>query len=163
MSRQAIWQVHIYIYLLNRPPPKHIGRPHYEVKILNQIHQFDLLYMPSNTLYENKYQYILSGIDVASRYKVARSLRTKQAADVGAMIADIYKVGPLTYPVLFQCDSGSEFKGAVTKLLQKHKVTIRTVTMKCKHTHTAFVEALNKTLTERLLKVHNMQELNDPE
>ena len=34
---------------------------------------------------------------------------------------------------------------------------------KYKHTHTAFVEALNKILAERLLKVQDAQELNDPE
>ena len=34
---------------------------------------------------------------------------------------------------------------------------------KYKHTHTAFVEALNKILAERLFKVQNAQELNDPE
>ena len=43
------------------------------------MHQFDLLYMPSDTLYGSKYKYILAGIDAASRYKVARPLRTKQA------------------------------------------------------------------------------------
>ena len=59
------------------------------------MHQFDLLYMPSNTLYGNNYNYILSGIDVASRYKVTRPLRMKQAAEVSAIIADIYKVGSL--------------------------------------------------------------------
>ena len=80
--------------------------------------------MPSDTLHGNKYKYILSGINVASRYKVARPLRTKQAADVAAMIPDIYKVGPLTYLKIFQCNNGSEFKGEVTKLLQKHEVTI---------------------------------------
>ena len=32
-----------------------------------------------------------------------------------------------------------------------------------KHTHTAFVEALNKILAERLFKVQDAQELNDPE
>ena len=78
------------------------------------MHQFDLLYMPSDTLYGNKYKYILAGIDAASRYKVARTLRTKQALDVAEMIADIYKVGALTYPKIFQCDNGSEFKGDVT-------------------------------------------------
>ena len=31
------------------------------------------------------------------------------------------------------------------------------------HTHTAFVEALNKILAERLFKVQDAQELNDPE
>ena len=32
-----------------------------------------------------------------------------------------------------------------------------------KHTHTAFVKALNKILTERLFKVQDTQELNGPE
>ena len=60
------------------------------------------------------------------------------------IIADIYKVGALTYPKIFQCDNGSEFKGEVTKLPEKHEVTT-----KYKHTHTVFVEALNKVLTEQ--------------
>ena len=54
-----------------------------------------------------------------------RPLRTKQARDVAEMIADIYKVGPLTYPSTFQCDNGTEFKGEVTKMLEKHKVKIQ--------------------------------------
>ena len=156
LSKQAFWQVHL-------PPPKRIDRPHYEVTIPNEMHQFDLLYMPSDTLYGNKYKYILSGIDVASRYKVAGPLRTKQGKDVAEMIADIYKVGPLTYPKIFQCDNDSEFKAEVTKMLEKHEVKIRQVTTKYKHTHTAFVEALNKMLTERLFKVQDAQELNDPD
>ena len=89
------------------------------------MHQFDLLYMPLDTLYGNKYKYILAGIDAASRYKVVRPLRTKQAHDVAEMIADFYKVGPLMYPKIFQCDNGSEFKGEVTKMLEKHEVKIQ--------------------------------------
>ena len=69
--------------------------------ISNEMHQFDLLYMPSDMLYSKKYKYILFGIDTASRYKVVRSLRRRQAADVATMIADIYKVGPLTYLKIF--------------------------------------------------------------
>ena len=87
LSGQAIWQVHL-------PPSKHVNRHHHEVTIHNQMHQFDLLYMPSNTLYGNKYKYILSRIDAASRHNVARPMRTKQAKDAAEMIADIYKVGP---------------------------------------------------------------------
>ena len=118
LSKQAFWQVHL-------PAPKRFDRPHYEVTIPNVMHQFDLLYMPSDTLYGNKYKYILAGIDVASRYKVTRPLRSKQAKDVADMIADIYKVGPLTYFKICQCDNGSKFKAAVTKLLEKHQVKIR--------------------------------------
>ena len=45
--------------------------------------------------------------------------------DVAEMIADIYKVGPLMYPKIFQCDNGSEFKGEVTKMLEKQEVKIQ--------------------------------------
>ena len=156
LSRQAFWQVHL-------PAPKRVDRPHYEVTTPNEMHQSDLLYMPSDSLYGNKYKYILAGIDAASRFKVARPLRTKQARDVAEMLADICKVGPLKYPSILQCDNGSEFKGEVTKMLEKQEVKIRRVTTKYAHTHTAFVEALNKILIERLFKVHDAQELNDPE
>ena len=132
LSRQAFWQVHL-------PAPKQVDRPHYEVTTPNEMHQFDLLYMPSDTLYGSKYKYILAGIDAASRFKVARPLRTKQARNIAEMIADIYKVGPLKFPKIFQCDNGSEFKGDVTKMLEKNEVKIRRVTTKHKHTHTAFV------------------------
>ena len=48
-------------------------------------------------------------------------------------------------------------------MLEKQEVKIRRVTTKYTHTHTAFVEALNKILAERLFKVQDAQELNDPE
>ena len=156
LSRQAFWQVHL-------SAPKRVDRPHYEVTVPNEMHQFDLLYMLSDSLYGSKYKYILAGIDAASRFKVARPLRTKQARDVAEMIADIYKVGPLKFPKIFQCDNGSEFKGEVTEMLEKNEVKVRRVTTKYKHTHTACVEALTKILAERLFKVQDAQELNDPE
>ena len=61
LSRQAFWQVHL-------PAPKCIDRRHYQVTIPNEMHQFDLLYMPSDSLYGSKYKYILAGIDAASRF-----------------------------------------------------------------------------------------------
>ena len=43
LSRQAFWQVHL-------PAPKGVDRPQYEVTTPNEMHQFDLLYMPSDSL-----------------------------------------------------------------------------------------------------------------
>ena len=48
-------------------------------------------------------------------------------------------------------------------MLEKHEVKIWRVLTKYAHTHTAFVEALNKILTEGLFKVQDAQDLNDPE
>ena len=46
LSLQAIWQVHL-------PSLNRVNRPNYEVKIPNEMHQFDLLYMSSDMLYRN--------------------------------------------------------------------------------------------------------------
>ena len=129
----------------------------------NEAHQLDLLYMPSDTLYGNKYKHILSGTDVASRYKVARPMRTKQAKDIANMIIDIYKVGHLTYPKVFQCNNGSEFKAEVTSMLEKCGIKTWCTMTKYKHMDTAFVKALDKLLAEQLSNVQDAQELNDPE
>ena len=51
----------------------------------------------------------------------------------------------------------------MTKLFEKHNADIRRATTKYKHTHTAFVEALNKRLAELLFKLMDAQELQDPE
>ena len=75
------------------------------------------------------------------------------------MIADIYKVGPLTYPKIFQCDNGNVLKAEVTKMLEKHEVRIQHATTK----YMAFVKALNKILAENLFKIQDSQELNDSE
>ena len=130
----------------------------------NEQRQFDLLYMPHNLFEGNTYKYALTGVDVSSRYKVARPLRTKKSSEVAFVLEAIYeKSGVFKYPITFQCDNGSEFENQVPKLLEKHNVEIRRATTKYKHTHTAFVEAFNKELAKLLFKPMDAQELQDPE
>ena len=100
----------------------------------NEQHQFDLLYMSHNVFEGNTYKYILTGIDVASRYKVARPLRTKRSSEVVFVLEAIYKEdGVFKYPKVLQIDNGSEFKNEVTKLFEKHNVEIRRATTKYSH------------------------------
>ena len=69
------------------------------------------------------------------------------------MLEGIYKKGGVfKYPMVFQCDNGSEFKNELIRLLEKHNVDIRRATRKYKHTHTAFVEAFNRELGKLLFK-----------
>ena len=46
-----------------------------------------------------------------------QTFENQQVKDAANMIADIYEVGPLTYPKVFQCDNGSEVKAEVPKML----------------------------------------------
>ena len=104
LAKQALWQVHI-------SSPKEIHHPHYDVTKPNEQHKFDLLYMPHNLFEGNMCKYILTGIDVVLRYKVARSLTTKKSSEVSFVLEGIYKKGGVfKYPKTFQCENGSEFK-----------------------------------------------------
>ena len=46
----------------------------------NEQHQFDLLYVSHNLFEGNTYKYVLTGIDVASRYKLPGLLEPKNQA-----------------------------------------------------------------------------------
>ena len=79
--------------------------------------------MPHNLFEGNTYKYILTGIDVPSRYKVARPLKTKKSSDVTFVLEAIYKKGGVfKYPKVFQCDNGSEFKNTSIPILPLWKL-----------------------------------------
>ena len=59
----------------------------------NEQHQSDILYMPHNVFKGNTHKYVLIVIDVASRYKVTRPLRTKKSNEVAFLLESIYKKG----------------------------------------------------------------------
>ena len=109
----------------------------------NEQHQFHLVHMPHSFFEGNKSKYLLSGVDIASRYRVARPLTTKKSSEVAFVLGAIYKKGgAFKYPKVLQIDNGSKFKGEVTKLFEKHIVDIRTATTKYKHTFTASVKPI---------------------
>ena len=155
LAKQALWQVYL-------PRPKRIDYAHFYVSKVNEIHQADLLYLPHDKVYQSTYKYVLNVIDIASGYKASRPLRTKKASEVAEMFADIYKKGPLKCPEELHVDGGTEFKSQVDKLMGEHDVEVKRVTTKYHHHFTAFVENFNKTLAERLFKIQDAQELNNP-
>ena len=121
LAKQALWQVHI-------PPPKEKNHSHFDVTKPNVQHQFDLLYMPHNLFEGNTYKYILTGINIASRYKVTRPLRTKKSSKVAFVLEAIYKKGGVfECPKVFQCDNGSQFKNEVTKLFEWMLKSLKTL------------------------------------
>ena len=88
---------------------------------LNEQHQFDLVHIPHNFFEGNTYKYLLSGVDVASRYRVTKPVTTKKLSEVAFVLGAIYmKGGPFKYLKVIQIDNGPEFKGEVTKLIVFH-------------------------------------------
>ena len=73
-KKQAIW--HIYL-----PAPRHILRPKFDVSVPNEVHKADL-FLPHDKIRQKTYKYALTVVDVASRYKAAEPLATKEAKEV---------------------------------------------------------------------------------
>ena len=144
LMKQALWQVYL-------PSPRYIPRPKFDVPVPNKVHQADLLYLPHDRPPRSRktFKYALTVVDVASRYKEAEPLTTKEAKEVAAALERIYSRGPLKWPKLFQVDPGREFMGAVNQLLSKHNVEVRRGRVDI-HRDQAIVERFNRTLAERL-------------
>ena len=90
LVKQALWQVYL-------PPPRHIPRPKFEVFSPNAVHEADLLFMPHETLGRGRgrktYKYALTVVYVASRYKEAEVLTSKESAEVAKAFEKIYRRG----------------------------------------------------------------------
>ena len=140
LMKQALWQVYL-------PAPRYIPRPKFDVPVPNKVHQADLLYLPHDHPPRSRktFKYTLTVVDVASRYKEAEPLTTKEAKEVAAALERIYNRGPLKWPKLLQVDPGREFMGAVNQLLSKHNVEVRRGRVAI-HRDQAIV-ALNKEVT----------------
>ena len=144
LVKQALWQIYL-------PAPRYIPRSKFDVSLPNAVHQADLLFLPHDELAHGKkiYKYALTVVDVASRYKAAEPLASKESYEVSNAFQSIYKRGPLKWPQLLQVDPGREFMGLVTKIVENNKTAI------CRrrteiHRDQAIVERFNRTLAERL-------------
>ena len=150
LERQAIWQIYL-------PPPKYLPRPHWSVSRPNEIHQADLLFLPHDKVGRKTYRYALVVIDVATRYKDAEALTSKESQEVSKAFEKIYS-RKLKWPKRIMVDPGKEFMGYVTKLMSSHNVKIQR-SEAGNHRAQAFVERANRTLGERLFSHQYAQEM----
>ena len=156
LTKQALWQVYL-------PGPQYIPRPKFDVSSPNAVHQADLLFLPHDKLPHGKkiYKYALTVVDVASRYKAAEALTSKESDEVARGFAKIYRRGPLKWPQILQVDPGREFMGAVTKAMENNKTVIRRGRTNI-HRDQGIVERFNRTLAEKLFGFQYAVEMNMP-
>ena len=113
--------------------------------------------MPHDTLAHGRgrktYKYALTVVDVASRFKEAEPLTSKDSTEVAKSFEKIYKRRPLKWPQLLQVDPGREFMGTVTKEMKNNNNNNNTGIRRGRveiHRDEAIVERFNRTLAERL-------------
>ena len=159
LIKQALWQIYL-------PAPRHVPCPKFDVATPNSVHQADLLFLPHEKLPRGRkiYKYALTVVEVASCYKKAEPLTSKDSAEVAKALQSIYmyRRSPLTWPQMLQVDPGREFMGSVTKEMEIHKTYIRCGRTEI-HRDQAFVERFNRMLAERLFRHQYAVEMLLPE
>ena len=154
LKKQAIWQIYL-------PAPKRIPQQKFGIVVPNEVHQADLLFLPHDRIGKKTYKYALTIVDVASRFKEAQPLTTKNSKEVAEALTKIYKRSSLKWPKLLQIDPGREFMGDFKKLLDSHRVKTRLGKVNV-HKDQSIVERFNRTLAERLFGYQYAQELKLP-
>ncbi|MEW8615291.1 MAG: hypothetical protein AB2610_19210 [Candidatus Thiodiazotropha sp.] len=86
LKKQAIWQIYL-------PAPRHSPRPKFDVSKPKEVHQADLLFLPHDRVGKRTYKYALFVVDVASCYKEAKPLATKEVKKVAEALCGIYRRG----------------------------------------------------------------------
>ena len=153
LAKQAIWQIHL-------PPPKKVQHPHYQVYEPNKLGMVDLVSMPGDKLYGNKYKHMLVYVDVASGFLVIRPLRNKTAKDTAFAMKDILKV---VHPEQIYSDAGTEFKGVFKKLLDEQGIKYKSEVTKYHHGFTGPVDVAIRNITIKFFRRMDAQELLNPE
>ncbi|MES9879582.1 MAG: DDE-type integrase/transposase/recombinase, partial [Sedimenticola sp.] len=91
---------------------------------VHERHQIDLVDMRSVAMkYKGvTYQYVLSVLDVFSRFLWLRAIPKKTSENVRIQLQDIYN--QTGTPSIIQCDNGGEFKGQVLTYCAKHRIKV---------------------------------------
>ena len=114
-------------YTLHRRVRKSYPTRKYYVNAIDDQWQMDLADMNQLQSQNQGYRYILTVIDILSRYGFARPLKTKMGKEVAAAIEDIFKESN-RIPQRIQSDQGTEFYNPHVKaLLQRYNVELFSV------------------------------------
>ena len=79
------------------------------------------MFLPHATYRKETYKCALVVIDIASRYKDAEALVSKESSEVAKAFEKIYSL-KLKWPEILMVDPGKDFFRNVTTLMNKHKV-----------------------------------------
>ena len=135
-------------YTLHRNARKKYPTRRYYVNSKDDQWQCDLMDLQALAPYNNGHRFVLTVIDILSRYGWARPLKSKHGVEVKKAFESIFREGRT--PNRNQSDQGTEFENrSVRALFQQHDIELFSVKSAYK---AALVERWNRTLKTKLWK-----------
>ena len=149
MKNAKTWLETQDTYTLHKPLTKRFPRRKTFAKGIDDLFQADLADMRNLASYNDGFAYILTCIDVFSRYAFAEAVKDKR----GSTVANAFeKIFAIRAPNMLQTDRGLEFLNAsVQAVFRKHDV--RHYFSLNDDIKAALIERFNRTLKSRLYRV----------
>lgn len=139
-------------YTLHRQARKRYPTRKYIVHDIDEQWQADLADVALIAQQNDGYRFILTVIDIFSRYAWARPLKSKRGDEVANAFKDIFEEGRI--PKRIQTDQGKEFENRhVLALFREHNIELFSVKSAYK---AAIVERFNRTLKHKLWRYFTM-------
>ena len=136
------------VYTLHRPKRRFFARSHVIATAVDDVWQADLVDKQEFKRYNKGYAYILTMVDVLSKYAHAVPLKTKRGAEVASAFYSIFRQKS---PSNLQTDQGKEFLNTDVQALLKgygvHFYTTKDADIKC-----SIVERFNRTLRGKMFR-----------
>ena len=139
------WLMNQRVYTLHKPARKRYNTRRYKVAGPHVLWQADLVEMIPYAEQNDGYNYLLTVIDVFSRYAWVRPLKRKTGIAVKAAFQDIFEE---KVPRKLQTDQGNEFENDIVQgFLQEHGIVFFTIKSQFK---AALAERFNRTLKDKM-------------
>lgn len=145
------WLQHQDVVTLHKPQKQKFNRNHYTIFNKDDLWEFDLCDMQTLAKHNDGYKYIMSVIDVFSKYGWMVPLKNKTAKQVTTALRNIItKSG--RKPRNIQSDKGTEFKNATLSSFLKSQGIKQHFPMLQSLQKAAIVERFNRTMKEKMFK-----------
>lgn len=136
-------------YTLHRPVRRKFPRLHYNVANIDDLWEADLIDLRNLKSYNDGYSYLLTVIDVLSKFVWVEPLRDKTGTCVIKAFQNIFSRNKDRLPVYLQTDKGKEFVARpVQKFLKEKDIRFRVA--RNPDVKAAVIERFNRTLKERM-------------
>ena len=150
ISRKQVqdWLSQQDVYTLHKPARRHYKRSRVIVPGINAQFQADLVDVQKLSRYNKGYKYLLTCIDIFSKYAWVVPLKTKQGQELVKAFKNILSSG--RKPIKLQTDQGTEFLNRVfQKFLRENNIDFFTVNSGLK---ASVVERFNRTFKNKMYK-----------
>ena len=149
LNQVKVWLRHQETYTLHRKIIRKFRRRKTIARGIDYNWQIDLVDLSKLSVFNRGYKFLLTVIDVFSRYAFVRPLKNKTGLEVSKALEHIFATEKRR-PRLLSSDFGTEFYNAnVTMILKKYNIKLFSIHGEPKM---ALVERFNRTLKSRMWK-----------